>query len=181
MSGKIVPTRKPPWRSARLLSKRLAWYWKMEASGILLFPALMFWYSNFQLGWPAAIASVPMILILALGAAYWRGKLHQLTHPGFEFEKWLRAISLLQTPALVLTLAGILAAGTAWVFPQISAGLADRVSATGAAALAALEYVNYYHRQLQHFDHLPDFRRLLGGHGFRRSQLAGDLRAFREK
>jgi len=38
-----------------------------------------------------------------------------------------------------------------------------------------LEHVNYYHRQLQHFDHWPDFKRLITGRGFRRSQLSVDL------
>jgi hypothetical protein len=41
--------------------------------------------------------------------------------------------------------------------------------------LAVLEYVNYYHRQLQHFDNKADFRRMLAGKGFRQSWMARDL------
>ena len=60
------------------------------------------------------------------------------------------------------------------LFPVFS-GLADRNVATACAVLAVLEYVNYYHRQLQHFDSREDFRRLLTGKGFRKSWLARDL------
>jgi hypothetical protein len=44
-----------------------------------------------------------------------------------------------------------------------------------------LEYVNYYHRQLQHFDHAADWKRLLAGRGFRVSQMAADLQRLRQK
>jgi membrane protein YdbS with pleckstrin-like domain len=57
-------------------------------------------------------------------------------------------------------------------------------SVTGAAILtllAALEYVNYYHRQLQHFDRSSDFKRLMTGGGFRRSHMARDLAAYRRE
>ena len=54
----------------------------------------------------------------------------------------------------------------------------DRWVALAAAVLAALEYVNYYHRQLQHFDNFADIKRLLTGRGFRRSQMARDLERY---
>jgi hypothetical protein len=41
--------------------------------------------------------------------------------------------------------------------------------------LAVLEYINYYHVQLQHFDHAPDWQRLVSGRGFRRSHLAREI------
>jgi hypothetical protein len=41
--------------------------------------------------------------------------------------------------------------------------------------LAVLEYVNYYHVQLQHFDHDADWRRLMSGRGFRPSHLAREI------
>ena len=80
-----------------------------------------------------------------------------------------------EAPALVLTLAGCATALAGWRVPAWSAGLADRNVATACAVLAVLEYVNYYHRQLQHFDSREDFRRLLSGKGFRKSWLARDL------
>jgi hypothetical protein len=54
------------------------------------------------------------------------------------------------------------------------------IAALACSALGSLEYVNYYRVQLQHFDNLADFKRLLGGRGFRKAHLARDLAAFRE-
>ncbi|MDQ3080564.1 MAG: hypothetical protein M3R03_11290 [Pseudomonadota bacterium] len=45
--------------------------------------------------------------------------------------------------------------------------------------LAGLEYVNYYHRQLQHFDNLADLKRLFSGRGFKPSHMARSLAARR--
>ena len=47
--------------------------------------------------------------------------------------------------------------------------------------LAALEYVNYYHVQLQHFDNGADVRKLLRGAGFRQAHMARDLALYRNK
>ncbi len=41
--------------------------------------------------------------------------------------------------------------------------------------LAVLEYINYYHVPLQHFDHAPDWQRLVSGRWFRRSHLAREI------
>jgi hypothetical protein len=41
--------------------------------------------------------------------------------------------------------------------------------------------VNYYHFQLQHFDHADDFQRLLSGKGFRQSHLSKSIRAYRQR
>lgn len=58
-----------------------------------------------------------------------------------------------------------------WTWPVIGAAI--------LTLLAALEYVNYYHRQLQHFDRSSDFKRLITGGGFRRSHMARNLTAYR--
>jgi hypothetical protein len=44
--------------------------------------------------------------------------------------------------------------------------------------LALLEYINYYHYQLQHFDNQADFQRLISGRGFRQSHLARALEQY---
>ena len=46
-------------------------------------------------------------------------------------------------------------------------------------ALAALEYVNYYKFQVQHFDNWADFKRLMTGRGFRKAHMARDIAAGR--
>ena len=47
--------------------------------------------------------------------------------------------------------------------------------------LGVLEYVNYYHVQLQHFDNMADWRRLLAGRGFRPAHMARDLATWRRR
>ena len=157
------------------LLKRLDPYWKMEAANVLFVPLFLFWLSGWRLSWITLAPMAATMLLLIIGALYWRGKVQQLSGRGGGFSILLRHISLWQRPALILALVGCLSALAGWLVPAWSAGLADRSIATGCAALSLLEYVNYYHRQLQHFDNREDFQRLLAGKGFRKSWLARDL------
>lgn len=160
-------------RSSALVA-RLDPYWKMEAANALLLPAAMLWLAEGQVGWPALTAMAAMVLMLAVGALYWRAKVRQLRDRR-PIRPALLRIRRLRRPALILTLAGAAAAAAAWIVPGLARGDAERWVALAAAVLAVLEYVNYYHRQLQHFDNRADFKRLLSGKGFRRSQMARDL------
>ncbi len=157
------------------LIKRLDPYWKMEAANVLFVPLFVVAMSEARLGWIALVPLAATMLLLVIGALYWRGKVRQLRGEGAGFPALLRRIAAWRRPALVLTLAGCATALAGWVMPGWVVGAADRYAATGCAMLAALEYVNYYHRQLQHFDNREDFRRLLVGKGFRKSWLARDL------
>ena len=154
--------------------RRLAWYWQAEAANVVLVPALMVWLSNGQLGLPAVLAIVPMCALLVAGTTYLRGKYRQLTArvPLDRAQAWLAAAQL---PLLAGTLVALAVMAWAWFEPALIRGPAERWVITVAAILAALEYVNYYHRQLQHFDNASDLRRLLTGRGFRPSQLRRDL------
>ncbi|NRD89867.1 hypothetical protein C8024_11005 [Sphingopyxis sp. BSNA05] len=76
---------------------------------------------------------------------------------------------------LALIIAALGGTVLVWLQPHLSSGLGDRITASVASALAVAEYINYYHRQLQHFDNMADFKQLLSGKGFRRSQMAVDL------
>ncbi len=120
-----------------------------------------------------------MMLLLIIGAVYWRAKLQQVEGREGPLSSTLSLISFLQLPSLALTLIGLAAVAFAWAQPEHFSNGRERWVATFAAVMALLEYINYYHRQLQHFDHLPDFKRLLAGKGLRPSQLAKDLRAHR--
>ena len=63
----------------------------------------------------------------------------------------------------------------------LNSGLTTSVSAAAALSLlASLEYVNYFHVQLQHFDNRADFQRLGTRRRFRRSHLAKDIARWRE-
>ena len=157
------------------LLKRLDPYWKMEAANVLFVPLVLVLLSEARLTWIALVPMAATMLLLVIGALYWRGKVRQLRGEGRDFPALLRGIAAWRLPALVLTLAGCATAAVGWLVPEWSAGLADRNVATGCAVLAVLEYVNYYHRQLQHFDNRADFQRLVTGKGFRKSWLARDL------
>lgn len=157
------------------VARRLSAYWKMEAGNVLLVPAIMIFLAKGNLGWASAAAIVPMMVLLAIGAAYWRAKHRQLVEPGFRVEPTLHWIAALRPFALVLTTVSLVPAFGVWLVPSWAVGLGDKICASLAATLAVLEYINYYHRQLQHFDNAADFKRLLAGRGFRRSQMARDL------
>ena len=133
-----------------------------------------------EIGWVTLVPLLATVLLLGIGAAYWRFKVQQLKRerPGSNV---LRQIERLRWPSLGLALLGGLVAIIGWAVPALTMGLPDRIAATVLAVLAALEYVNYYHRQLQHFDNLTDFRRMLAGKGFRQSWMARDLAALRKQ
>ena len=162
------------------LLARLEPYWKMEAANTLALPALAIWFSKGQLSWISLVPMAAMVLLLVIGTLYWRGKVRQLKGEPQNWTGLLRILARLQMPALALTVAGCVTAMLGWFGSDMARGMADRWAATGCATLAALEYVNYYHRQLQHFDNKADFRRMLAGKGFRRSWMARDLAALRK-
>jgi hypothetical protein len=163
------------------LLARLEPYWKMEAGNAVILPGLVVYWSGGQLSWVSLVPMAAMVLLLVIGALYWRGKVRQLRDQSQDWNGLLSTLARLQLPALGLTLAGCGAAVAGWIVADLAVGTADRVAATGGAILAALEYINYYHRQLQHFDNKADFRRMLAGNGFRPSWMARDLAAFRGK
>lgn len=164
--------------------KRLTWYWQVEVANAALVP-LAFVILAFQLGdgigWPTLAALVPVCGLLVVGGLYWRGKLHQLQGKGASLDRALALADGCDRPLLVLTLLALVlaAAGFVWAIPGSTAS--DRWAVLIAAALALAEYVNYYHRQLQHFDNWPDFRRLITGRGFRPAKMALDLAAWRAR
>lgn len=161
------------------LLARLEPYWKMEAGNAVALPLAMAMLSKGQLGWVSLVPMSAMILLLVIGALYWRGKVRHLKGEAQDWPRLLRLIAALQIPALMLTASGCAAALAGWLMPGQALGTADKIAATASATLALLEYVNYYHRQLQHFDNKADFRRMLAGKGFRPSWMARDLAAWR--
>lgn len=158
---------------AKLLH-RLSWYWQVEAANVVLMPLIMVVLSKAQLGPLAALAIAAMSGMLVVGTIYLRSKYRQVAF-GEPIDRALKIVMAAQVPMLAscLMALGIMAWG--WLQPGTTHGLAERWVITAAAVLAALEYINYYHRQLQHFDNAGDWRRLLSGRGFRKSQLRRDL------
>ena len=161
------------------LKQRLSGYWKMEAGNVLLMPIVLAFLAGWNFSWVTLLSFVPMMLLLVIGAYYWRAKLKQLEDRSYRFDAAMQIISVCQVPALTLTLLAAVAVAYGWLTPGVFSGGWEQGVATFAAVLAGLEYINYYHRQLQHFDHGPDFKRLLAGKGVRPSQMARDLKTYR--
>ena len=153
----------------------------MEAGNVLLMPAILLMVARWNPSWVSIVSLVPMVGLLIIGAYYWRAKLKQLEDRTYRFENTMRAISVSQLPALLVTLIAIGVVIYGWSRADVFTSGWDKGVATFAVTLAVLEYVNYYHRQLQHFDHGPDFKRLLSGNGLRPSQMSKDLKTYRGK
>jgi len=118
--------------------------------------------------------------LLIIGGLYWRAKLHQLEGRSQTLKAFLPVADKLQVPFAVLSAIALAVCGAAWL-SGLGASQGDRIAITVAAVLAALEHINYYHRQLQHFDHPADFKRLMTGRGFAVSQMASDLARWRKR
>lgn len=168
--------------AAKATIRRLSWYWPMEAANVVLVPALAV---GVVLGAgervpPALIyALYPNIAMLGIGALYWRAALKRLQGDPKPMAYWLGWISGLQRFVVVFL---FLACGAALIDFWSGGGVtAGRIAILALIVLALAEYVNYYHVQLQHFDHAADFKRFLAGRGFRQSHMARDLKAYRSR
>ncbi len=159
-------------------ASRLQWYWRTELWNAALLPVValaLFWPP----GWLSLVALIPMSGLLVIGGLYWRAKLRRLQGDPQVLSGFLAVASRLQPVLAAATATAVIVVTVAWFGGLSFRGTGDRVVATIAAALAAAEYVNYYHRQLQHFDRAADWRRLLTGRGFRPSHLKRDLARWR--
>nr|WP_298931444.1 hypothetical protein [uncultured Erythrobacter sp.] len=156
------------------LIERLTGYWKLEAWNILLMPVAMTFLAGGKVGILSIVTMAAMMALLAIGAIYWRAKLHHIDR-GVSPDSTIRQLAkldMLMAFASVIAGAAVIAA---WTMEGLAIGTADRWVTTVAGCLTVLEYINYYHRQLQHFDHAADWKRLMSGRGFRKSQLRQDI------
>jgi hypothetical protein len=153
----------------------------MEVGNALLMPAFMVFICfslDEALSWWFAFVCIPMCALLIVGGLYWRAKLHQIEGNPAVMRAFLPVADSLQVPLTATTVGAMAVCAWVWIAGG-GASTGDRVVITIAALLAVLEYINYYHRQLQHFDHWPDLKRLFEGRGFQRSQMASDLARMR--
>ncbi len=165
-------------------AKRLAWYWQVEVANAVLVPAFVLFVTRVYgegVGWPTLVTLLPVIGLLVIGGLYWRGKLHELRGNRGFLDRVLAMADRAQRPLLVLTALALALGIGGFIIPQPGSDTANRLASLGASLLALAEYVNYYHRQLQHFDNWPDFRRLITGKGLRPAKMAQDLAAWRAK
>ena len=165
-----------PGMRARLI-KRLRPYWKMEALNVVFIPAFASFLiveTGGALTWPFAIAALACSALLVVGTAALRMELAELERRPDLAARLLAFARAARAPAMALCGLGVAAAG--WQVQRDGDWTPAGIGAVALAALAVLEYVNYYVVQLQHFDHAEDFRRLMSGRGFRESHLAKALR-----
>ena len=164
----------------RAAPRNLAAYWRMEAGNVVFVPGLALFF-----GFPAdgiealaiGVAIVATAGFLVVGTLFWRGVDRRLSIG--DREAATRALSFadrVEKPLLATTAGALVAtllalAMNGWTYAVIAAAL--------LTLLAALEYVNYYQRQLQHFDNRADFMRLVTGRGGKPSHMARDLAAWR--
>lgn len=161
------------------LERRLSAYWKMEAANVVVIPAfvtLIVFVEGGAITAPLVLAMAAVSALLVVGAIAWRMELAGLRGERGFAPAVLPWLARAQIPTLLLSIASVGGA----VFEVWRSGWSPASIATSVlAALAVLEYVNYYVVQLQHFDHAADFKRLTSGRGFREAHLAKALRAYR--
>jgi Na+/proline symporter len=154
----------------------------MEAGNIVLLPGIAFYFGQPETAAEFAalvLAALAAAAFLLVGALYWRGLHQRFSGAGRKaLDTALMVGDRAEKPGLALVVLAFIIFGFAlaqrgWSAAVIAAGL--------LSLLAALEYVNYYHRQLQHFDNLADFRRLIRGAGLKPSHMSRDLRRYRRR
>lgn len=169
-----APASRPPIRNFRN-------YGLMEGANAVIVPLVATWF-----GWPQSaagwlvlgIANLALITGLVVGTIYWLALDARLQGRGEAMARALPVLAGAQRPMLGLVILAALA--VVWQVIAIGWSLTTGI-AVAAAVLAGLEYVNYYHVQLQHFDNAADLKRLLTGRGLRPSHMARDLARWRRR
>jgi hypothetical protein len=153
----------------------------MEGANVVFVPGLALWF-----GWPRSPTEIAAMVIsifaaaglLIVGTVFWRAvdrRLKSKDHGAIGGAVQFAAAA--QRPMALFTGASIIAA----LIALSRDGASSAVIAAGALSLlAVLEYVNYYHLQLQVFDNAADMRRLLSTGRLKRSHLARDRAARRQ-
>ena len=164
----------------RPVARRLRSYWRLEAGNVLFVPmcaGLLAWSADGVLTPAFWLAALACAALLAIGAVYWRAVYRRMQGAPGLFDTAIPWLAKAEPWSGLLVLAALAAvAAELWLEPTWPPG---RIAAAALAALAVLEFVNYYRIQLQHFDNAADMRRLLTGRGFRKAHLARDIAAWR--
>ncbi len=157
--------------------RRLTTYWKIEAANALLIPTLAAYLvlkSGGRISTALVLSGLACSFLLVIGTIVLRMMLLKARGETNAIADRIPLLVRMRWPAIALCVAAAIANGAEWL------GRGAELSAQCLAPavlllLAVLEYINYYHLQLQHFDHAPDWQRLVSGRGFRRSHLAREI------
>ncbi len=154
-------------------------YGTIEAVNVMLVPAMAIYLApprNFLDAAVLAAAILPTCGLLIVGAIYWLALARRLRGDRSLFLRWLPIADAAQRPLLALVFLAVVASGAAFLLRGFTGPV---IAALVLTSLAALEYVNYYHRQLQHFDNWSDFKKLVTTGRLRPARSARDLAAYR--
>ena len=166
-----------------MLLRRLKPYYKMEAANVVLVPAvacvavLASGSGSISPAMVAAIAATSFLLVV--GTIAWKIVVDGLEGDSDTARRWVPRLATARWPAATLTLVALCLTGEE-AYRTLPEWTGTLIAAAVLVVLAILEYVNYYHYQLQHFDHAADFVRLLTGRGFRRSHLSKSIAAWKQ-
>lgn len=157
--------------------RRLATYWKIEAINVVLIPAIALYFvlrSGGRISAAFVLSALACSFLLVIGTIVLRMMHRRACGETDDARSPIPLLIRLRWPAVALCTAAAVAMGIECVTqgPRLASEL---VAPAVLLLLAVLEYVNYYHVQLQHFDHPPDWRRLMSGRGFRPSHLARQI------
>lgn len=168
-------------RDRAALRKHLSSYWKMEAGNVLLVPLIvwaMVWSAGDAPDAAMGLGAAACSFLLVVGTAAWLLVLAGLDGKTAQATKLVAFCARAEIPALLLLGAATITAINA----ALTGGWPPRtLAAAGLTLLGWLEYVNYYHWQLQNFDSAIDARRLAAGRGLRRAHMGRAVRAWRAR
>ena len=119
------------------------------------------------------LAIVAVAGLLIVGTAFWRGVDRRVRFGDRRLAE--RALDLAERVEKPLIAASGLAIAATLVAFFTNGWTASVIASAVLSLLAVLEYINYYQRQLQHFDNVADFKRLITGKGLKTSHMARDL------
>jgi hypothetical protein len=171
----------PSQETRRALDRRLEGYWKMEGGCAMAFPPLALLLARPADRWEWAALGLALLAccaLLVIGSLYWRAALLRLRRNSLPMRTALRLAEHAQAPLLALSLLSIIPPALLWMLRGPHPAV---VAAMVFGALAVLEYVNYYHVQLQNFDHAPDFSRLIQTRRLRPAHLASEIADYRRR
>jgi hypothetical protein len=163
--------------------RRLATYWKIEAINVVLIPAIALYFvlrSGGRISAAFVLSALACSFLLVIGTIVLRMMHRRACGETDDARSPIPLLIRLRWPAVALCTAAAVAMGIECVTqgPRLASEL---VAPAVLLLLAVLEYVNYYHVQLQHFNHAPDWQRLISGRGFRRSHLAREIECWKRE
>ncbi|MFN5496085.1 MAG: hypothetical protein ACK5C3_05860, partial [bacterium] len=157
--------------------RRLTNYWKIEAGNAVLIPAIAVYFvlrSGATITPALVLSGLACSFLLVIGTIVLRMMLRKARGEPNPTKGRVALLAWMRWPAIGLCVAAAVALGAQCIADGVQLD-ARFVAPAILLLLAVLEYINYYHFQLQHFDHAPDWQRLVSGRGFRRSHLAREI------